>query len=257
MKLGKISTAIVGIGLCSIAGVAHATLITHTDSYGIVWTLSSDGTNSGTVANPLYDVILSADTTNFSTNHSGTSFDWTNSYINTVTILANSSPTSGVVTGPQTVWTNVLGGSNSNGCDNTSTSHFDCAYSNPGPGSNNPPTGPGSIMNFNQGDGAGKLTWDFTLGFDANTTFSQALSTLTDGSHLKTTYYGYTTDQQTGGSVYTFIGQISDTVTINDCSNNNCGGGGSPPQGLPEPTTLALFGIGLLGAGFMRRRKAS
>ena len=45
------------------------------------------------------------------------------------------------------------------------------------------------------------------------------------------------------------------------------GGGGSdrgrvctvncdPPQDIPEPSIIALFGLGLLGLGFVRRRKA-
>ena len=31
----------------------------------------------------------------------------------------------------------------------------------------------------------------------------------------------------------------------------------SPVSAVPEPSTLALFGLGLVGVGFMRRRNAS
>ena len=30
-----------------------------------------------------------------------------------------------------------------------------------------------------------------------------------------------------------------------------------PPRGIPEPNTVALFGIGLIGAGVLRKRRVS
>src|SRR6185437_5441753 len=66
----------------AICGTAHATLMQDTDSFGIVWTLESDGVNHGTTASPLYDVFVFADTSGFTASHGGTSFDQTNAYIN-------------------------------------------------------------------------------------------------------------------------------------------------------------------------------
>lgn len=55
------------------------------------------------------------------------------------------------------------------------------------------------------------------------------------------------------------FGTASDLITAT-CTSETCGGSppqGPPPRDLPEPTTLALFGIGLIGVGFMRRRVAN
>lgn len=241
----------VGIALGAF-GTAHASLIQDTDSYGIVWTLESDGANHGTAANPLYDVFLFADTAGFTASHGGTNFDAANAYINDVTILANANPTSGTVYGPGdmsngALWMNVLGGQNSSGCNNTSNTNFDCAYSKAG---GNPPTGPGVLMNSSESNLAmplvsdANLEWEFELGFAQGT--ADPLSFSTNGSHLKVDYYGY----QSG--TYGFVGQISDDVTINDCSGSRC----TPPPSVPEPGTLALFGAGLFGCAvfFSRRR---
>ena len=245
--------ASLGVALAA-CGTAHATLIQDTDNYGVVWTLESDGANHGTVANPLYDVFLFADTAGFTASHGGTNFTAANGYINDVTILANAGPTSGTVLGPGdmsngALWTNVLGGQNSSGCNNTSNTNFDCAYSTAG---GNPPTGPGILMSSSESNLAiplvsgANLEWEFELGFAQGT--ADPLSFLTNGSHLKVDYDGY----QSG--TYGFVGQISDNVTINDCSS--C----SPPTSVPEPDTLALFGAALLGCALYvshRRRLAS
>jgi len=233
----------------AICGTAHATLMQDTDSFGIVWTLESDGANHGTTTSPLYDVFVFADTSGFTASHGGTSFDQTNAYINDITILANAGPSSGAVYGPgdmsdSTLWTNVLGGQNSNGCNNTSNTNFDCAYSTSGGNPN--PTGPGALMNSSESNLAmplvtgANLEWEFMLGFPSNTT--DPLSFSTNGSHLKVDYYGY--DQ----SGYDFIGQISDDVTLNGCSS--C----SPPPSAPEPGTLALCGAALLGCALFLGR---
>lgn len=256
-------TAAASAGLvCLVSGLAFsgiataAPIITHTDSFGVVYTLSSDGVNHGTAADPTYVLSVLADTTGFSASHGGTDFTNANAYINTITILALADPTNASTTfGPGDVsdpnlWVNVPGGQSSNGC-NGNGGGFDCAYSIAG--GNQPPTGPGVLMASTMTDpdnlGPGVLEWEFILHFAAGTT--DPLSFDTDGSHLKVDYYGYVTHRH-GGASYDFIGQISDDVTINDDD-----GGGGPGGSAPEPETLALLGLGLLAMTLISRRRAT
>lgn len=53
----------------------------------------------------------------------------------------------------------------------------------------------------------------------------------------------------------TFAGSGSFTGTVDPFSGSTSGGGGS--TGVPEPGTLALFGLGFLGLGLARRRRRS
>ena len=43
--------------------------------------------------------------------------------------------------------------------------------------------------------------------------------------------------------------------SISDCDQN--GNGEDPPNGVPEPGTLLIFGAGLLGLAYLRRRRAA
>jgi PEP-CTERM motif len=250
------------VAVLVFAGSAIALPITHTDSFGIVWTLTSDGVNHGTTADPTYNLFVLANTTGFSTSSHSINFTYTNSYINFVSIQAATAPTSASTTlGPgdftnASLWTNVTGGQNSNQCDGSGT-NFDCAYSTAGGNSSTGPTGPGVLMNTTQANpnnlgGAGFLEWEFILHFPANTTNPLSFATL--GSHLKVDYYGYTPNHQTGGQDYSFIGQISDDVTINSSSG---GGGASSGGNIPEPATLALVGLGLLAVAAMGSRSVA
>ena len=74
--------------MTGVSGIANASLITHLDSYGVEWTLSSDGIDYGSSSSPVFKVSVLADTTGFNASHAGTDFDYNNAYINTVSILA-------------------------------------------------------------------------------------------------------------------------------------------------------------------------
>lgn len=56
-------------------------------------------------------------------------------------------------------------------------------------------------------------------------------------------------DAHAGPDSFRFIGGEDD-----DNGGGGAGGGGEEPNEVPEPAALGLFGLGLLGAGFARRR---
>ncbi|TLY57234.1 MAG: PEP-CTERM sorting domain-containing protein [Gammaproteobacteria bacterium] len=252
----KKTTSLLALGSAhALSGTAHADLITHTDSFGVVWSLESDGLNHGSVSAPVYDLFVYANPTGFHASSRGTNYTSSNAYINHVTVLANARPTSAVTLGPgdmsnTKLWTNTLGGQNSNGCNSTSNTDFDCAYATAG--GNNPAKGPGVLMSSTESHlvtsaaPGSTLEWEYELGFAPGT--KNPLGFENNESHLKVDYYGYATKK--GVSTYGFIGQISDDVTINKCKP------GARCRKVPEPTTFALFSVALLGCAiFMRRRR--
>jgi hypothetical protein len=58
------------------------------------------------------------------------------------------------------------------------------------------------------------------------------------------------------------VAEIVDNLPPDPCLSNPPGQGGCPPDivpppaGVPEPGTLGLLGLGLLGIGFARRKRA-
>jgi hypothetical protein len=229
------------LGTIAIAGP----IISNTDSFGVIYTLSSDNINHGTAANPTYDLFITANTSGFSTLHNGVNYTYANAYINDISVLANATPNNLSRTlGPGnftdfSLWTNVPGGQNSNQCDGSGM-HFDCAFFSTG---GNPTTGPGVLMSSTMTNPAnptaGILEWEFILHFAAGTV--DPLSFAPGGSHLKVDYFGFANGGTTGA--YNFIGQISDNVTIN----------GPPSTSVPEPGSLALLGALALGFGVTKK----
>jgi hypothetical protein len=81
------------------------------------------------------------------------------------------------------------------------------------------------------------MGWDFTLASDETATVDYLLSLIAPASGFYLTH----TDPDSQASIY-----FSSSLSIR--------GGGDPPP-IPEPTTLLLVGIGLVGvAGFGRKK---
>jgi hypothetical protein len=237
--LPHLQLMLLGVAFAEVA--VAVPLITDTDSFGVVYTLWSDGVNHGTAADLTYDLFITANTAGFGTSSHGVNYTDANAYINDISVLANAAPNNlSRTTGPGDItdlslWTNITGGQNSNGC-NGNGAKFDCAYSSAG--GNQPPTGPGALMSStmtNPNLGPGVLEWEFILHFATGTI--DPLSFATNGSHLKVDYFGF---DNTGA--YNFIGQISDDVTINQ----------PPPNRVPEPGSLALLSALAVGLGITK-----
>jgi hypothetical protein len=60
------------------------------------------------------------------------------------------------------------------------------------------------------------------------------------------------------GTVSDAWGNAAISTTLGSTTFGTCGGPGQPPcEQVPEPTTLALMGLGLAGIGFARKKKQS
>ena len=118
-------------------------------------------------------------------------------------------------------------------------------------------------------------TWSFSA--DLWTVVEEVLIVIKDGKETSSssgdvTWSAYLVTPQDNGIDDTGVVGVWDMGTecnTIDCSDNNIprevsnigfyarGEGFEPPAGIPEPSTLALFGIGLLGVGLsgLRRRR--
>jgi hypothetical protein len=97
--------------------------------------------------------------------------------------------------------------------------------------------------------GASTLTFDLTgLSIvNQNTTFL----TLSGTGLLHETGF-----DNTAGN-WNFSGQSSNSNTAQATFSWSAGSEASPPTGVPEPASMALTGLGMLGVGFLRRRKTA
>jgi hypothetical protein len=85
-------------------------------------------------------------------------------------------------------------------------------------------------------------TWEFSI-----TILTGTLDTALNGASIQALFNNATTEQQTG--------IMSEHISLQECVGGDCGGGGGGGS-APEPQTLALLGLALVGASVARARAA-
>ena len=115
-------------------------------------------------------------------------------------------------------------------------------------------TAQGVIVDFTNNDG----TW-FTTGYAANSLF-YVDAYLTDGSMVSVVGANNYGSPMSFLSVNATTGNFIDYLVLHDSGNywlvDNMSGDASGVN-VPEPSTLAMLGLGIVGFGFMRRRQGS
>jgi hypothetical protein len=223
MKRACSVLAMLTLGLISLG--ANADPITgsqclNNSCFGSVYTLEYDSGNviDNGDGTSTYDVFFSIDTSLYT--GSGTEIEAV-----AFKITSDTSVQASLVSAPGGIgaWTEAESNLNANGC-NTSANGFVCAEDL---GSDPAPVPDGTYV------------WEFS-------------TTITNGTLLTTTasiqaLYNNASEQQAG---------ITSTgITLQTCTTD-CGGGGGGGGTVPEPQTLALIGLALVGASVVRARAA-